>query len=613
MEASVESPLALLEADPLFAGASRAALSALLGAAEPARWEDGATIFRCGEPADALVLLADGRVRLATPGRRAVEVAAPGRFGEEAAGLGMRSCDALADGPVRGFLLPRAALAEFGARRPSFAIDATAALAAHAGGEPIVPPRRRAPRAEAPASLADVAGWAAVLLVPPVVHGIARSAGASAEAGLFGAILAAVVLLWALALVDEFVPPLVATVAVLFAGLAPANVALGGFSSPSLLTLLGVFALSAVIAASGLSRRLMLRLLSVLPDRPAWQEAALLAGGALLSPVMPSANARFSLLLPLQREVGDGLRLPPGGAGRTALLAAAFDGAMLFSPVLATSKSSNLAAIELLPAQVRDEFRGAWWLVGAAVAAVGLVVFHRFSMRRTFPTEARAPLPRERIEEQLRVLGPVSTAERFALAGFGFFLVGTLTQPWHHVPSPWLAGVVLVALMLTGTFGKREFRESLDWPMVFFLLGVDGMTRTMSHLGLDAAFARAVGDVFGVVGGRIGPFVLAALATTLFVRLALPTTAGMLVAVVVLLPVARAQGIHPWICIFLAALFSDLWFFRHQNSVWLQARSGGWSDAADERLFLAHVRRMNLARVAVAFLSIPWWRWLGLL
>jgi len=613
MDGFLDSPLELLGADPLFSGASAPGLARLLGAADPAHWEDGEAIYRRGEAADALVLVASGTVRLASPGAASVAIAGPGRCGEEAAGLGVRVCDAIAEGPVRGFLLPRAALADFAAEIPRFAVDATAGLAAHLGGAPIVVARRAAPRSESPLSIGETAGWAAVLVVPPLVHALARWAGISVEGGLFCAILAAVALLWALALVDEFVPPLVATVAILFVGLAPANVALAGFSSPSLLTLLGVFALSAVIAASGLSRRLMLRLLSVLPDRPAWQEAALLFGGALLSPVTPSANARFSLLLPLQRDVADGLRLPWGGTSRTALFTAAFDGALLFSPLLATAKSSNLAAIEFLPPQVRDEFRGAWWLVGAAVAAVGLLLFQFLSMRRSFPTQERAPLPRARIEQQLRLLGPWSVAERSAFAGFVFFLAGTFTQSWHHVPSPWLAGVLLAALLLAGQFGKREFRESLDWPMVFFLLGMDGLTRTMRHLGLDAAFAQAAGGVFGFVGGRIGPFILAALATTLLVRLFLPITAGTLVASIILLPVARAQGIHPWICIFLAGLFSDLWFFRHQNSVWMQARSGSWSDAVDERSFVAHARRMNLARVAVAFLSIPWWRWLGLL
>ena len=88
----------------------------------------------------------------------------------------------------------------------------------------------------------------------------------------------------------------------------------------------------------------------------------------------------------------------------------------------------------------------------------------------------------------------------------------------------------------------------------------------------------------------------------------------MLTAVVILLPVAAAQGIHPWICVFCAAMFSDISFFRHQgtNGI-MQIRAAGLFEETDERSFLRYNMVMNAARVAVVFASIPWWGWLGLL
>ena len=81
-----------------------------------------------------------------------------------------------------------------------------------------------------------------------------------------------------------------------------------------------------------------------------------------------------------------------------------------------------------------------------------------------------------------------------------------------------------------------------------------------------------------------------------------------------LLPVAAAQGIHPWICVFCAAVFSDISFFRHQGTNGLiQIRSDGLLTQADERGFTRYNMLMNAARVLVVFASIPWWKWLGLL
>jgi di/tricarboxylate transporter len=184
----------------------------------------------------------------------------------------------------------------------------------------------------------------------------------------------------------------------------------------------------------------------------------------------------------------------------------------------------------------------------------------------------------------------------------------------HHVPPPYLAGCVLLALLLSGTLVRKDFQRELDWPMIFFLLGIDSLMRIMNHLGLAQSLARAVGHGFDFIDGRVAMFILVALGVTLTVRLVLPVTAGMLTSAVILLPVAASQGVHPWICVFCAAIFSDIAFFRHQgtNGI-IQIRAAGLFDEADEGAFLRYNMLMNVARVGVVFASIPWWGWLGLL
>lgn len=472
--------------------------------------------------------------------------------------------------------------------------------------------RRDTSAADAPAR--EIIGWATVLVTPPVIYVAMLAAGFSVQSAIFAALLTATVLFWVFGLVDEFVPALVAVVAALIIGLAPPDVALAGFASPSLLLLLGVYALSAVISSSGLSYRLMTRLLLRLPDRPLWHQVALLGSGYALSPLMPSTNARLSLLTPVYQDMAAGLRLPPKGPGITALLAATFGGAILFSPMMATSKSSNIAALNLLPAQVQAEFSGLFWLVAAAVAAVGVTVIHLVVLPRLFRTGAESPLPRAQMQKTLREMGPLKPQEWIAAGGFLFFLLGSATVGWHHVRPAYLAGCVLLGLLLTGTLLRKDFQRQLDWPMIFFLLGIDSLMRIMDHLGLATALARAVDHRFDFVGGSIAVFIAVALAVTLAVRLVLPVTAGMLTAAVVLLPVAAAQGIHPWICVFCTAVFSDISFFRHQgtNGI-IQIRAAGLFEQADERGFLRYNMLMNAARVAVVYASIPWWHWLGLL
>lgn len=463
-------------------------------------------------------------------------------------------------------------------------------------------------------SAVTVAGWAALFVLPPAVYLLALASRLSTQSSIFAALLSATVLMWMFSLVDEFVPPLVAIVAALIIGLAPPTVALAGFSSPSMLLLLGVFALSAVISFSGLSYRLILRLLLRLPDRPFWHQAALLISGYLLSPLMPSANARLSLLTPVYKDMVAGLQLPRRGPAVTALLASMFGGAVLFGPMMVTSKSSNIAAITFLPTQLQAEFGGLFWLVAATVAAATITAAHLIVVRVRFPTNSQATMSRGDVRQRLADMGPASPSEWVAAGSFTFFLLGIATVPWHHVKPPYLAGCVLLALLVTGTLGKRDFQRRVDWPMIFFLLGIDSLMRVMDHLGLAQALARVMRRWFDFIDGDVGLLLLATLIVTATLRLVLPVSAGMLTSVAILLPIATAQGINPWVIVFGAAVFSDMSFLPHQgtNGI-LQMRSAGLLDDVDQRGFQQYNLLINAARVAAVYASIPWWTFLGLL
>jgi di/tricarboxylate transporter len=282
--------------------------------------------------------------------------------------------------------------------------------------------------------------------------------------------------------------------------------------------------------------------------------------------------------------------------------------------MMATSKSSNIAGLSLLPPQVQAEFSGLFWLTAAAVAAVGMTVLHLFTVPRLFPTGDEAPLPREQMQRRLAELGPLKPQEWIAAGSFLFFLVGSATVSWHHVKPPYLAGCVLLALLLTGALLRKGFQREVDWPMIVFLLGIDSLMRIMNHLGLAQALSLAVNHGFDFIDGHVSLFILVALGVTLTMRLALPVTAGMLTSAVILLPVAASQGIHPWICVFCTAMFSDISFFAHQgtNGI-IQLRTTGLLAEADERGFLRYNMLMNAGRVLMVIASIPWWKWLGLL
>ncbi|MGB6053691.1 MAG: SLC13 family permease [Burkholderiaceae bacterium] len=454
-------------------------------------------------------------------------------------------------------------------------------------------------------------GWLATLTLPLAAYQAALYGGLPQHSAIYLGLFAMTALMWLFALVDEYIPPLIAIVAMLFIELVPPRIALSGFYSRAFLLLLGVYALSAVLVSSGLAYRAMLWTLLKMPDRPFWHRAVLTAFGFVLSIVMPSSNARLALLLPLYREMDVSLGARSHSREASALMIAAFTGATLFSPLLLTAKSANLAAFTMLPAQVRTEFQGSYWLVAAAVAAAGLIGAHLLAMRLLFKPQSSRPLPRERIAGQLAILGPLGRAEWVAAAAFLVFLAGAALPQWHQSQTAWLAALVLVALLALGALDKKGF-QALDWPIIFFLLSLDGFTEALNYLGLREVLVGAIGSSLDWIDGQLGWFVLLALVVTLLLRLVMPITAGMVMAATLLLPLGTAQGIHPWIVVFLTSLFSDIWFLPHQNSAYGQALAAGLRQRCDEALFMQYSWGLNGLRVLLAYASIPYWQWLGL-
>lgn len=599
--------------EPLLAGLPGRAHARLLGAARVVQVAAGQSVVTSGAPATDLWLVLQGSLVLWSFGDAVRGLALS--VGEEAlAGQALycRSAVALTDSCL--LVLPRRALQELLGDTPDLARKAQDALLCSVGGVtlPVVPVKPRSGPAATPPR--EVWGWACTLLWPALLLAAGLWQGWAIQNTLFLAILAATVSMWMFSIVDEFVPPLFAMTAMLLVDLAPAKVVLSGFASSGLILFVGVYVLGGVLVASGLSYRFILWMRLHLPDTPFWHGFALLASGYALSPIMPSGNARLSLLAPLYRDFCNTDGVQPGGLDHTRLAAATLAGSMNMSPMFLTSKSANLIVFAMLPAQLQEEFQGFFWFLAAIVCALVVTVGHFVLDRVFFGPGQVLPASKAQVRQQLQLLGPMERDELFVLGALGVFLLGATGVSWHHISLPWVAGFVLVALLFYGLVSKKSFQNYVDWPMVFFLLSLQGLTGTMEYLHLVEQVTPWMDSLAALLQQDVVRLVWLELVVVLIIRLALPITAGMVVSAILFMPLAEATGINPWLIGFLAAMFSDLWFFPYQSSAYSQLRSvSGVSTLFNEPLFL----KFNLAscalRVVAVWVSIPYWDALDLI
>jgi DASS family divalent anion:Na+ symporter len=599
--------VARLRAQALFAGLPGRTLARLLGAVQWRCVPAGQAVTQAGSPAAELLLVWQGCVQQDMPhgrGRLAVDL-----LGEEIlAGQSDYVLGAQAIETSYLLVLPRRAVQEMLAEVPGLGPAARNTLLARVSGATIPQPAAR-PVEPAPQSpRRDVWGWGCTLFLPLLLLAWGLCRGWALPNTLFLSILTATVCMWMFSLVDEFVPPLFAMAAMLLVGLAPSQVVLSGFASSGLILFVGVYVLGGVLVASGLSYRLILWMRLLLPDTPFWHGFALVASGYVLSPIMPSGNARMALVLPLYRDFCSAGAVQPGSVAHTRLAAATYAGSMNMSPMFLTSKSSNLIVFAMLPAQLQDEFQGLFWFVAALVCAAVITLGHFVLDRLFFGAGTAVPASKDQVRQQMALLGPMGAEERFTLMALALLLLGAVGVSWHHIPLPWVGGFILVALLLYGLVSKKNFQNYVDWPMVFFLLSLQGLTGVMDYLHLVDQVKPWVEGLASLLQQDVSRLIFLELLVVLVIRLALPITAGMVVSAILLMPLAAATGINPWLIGFLAALFSDLWFFPYQSSSYSQLRTAdGKGRMFNEPLFL----RFNLASCALRVLavaaSIPYW------
>ena len=340
--------------------------------------------------------------------------------------------------------------------------------------------------------------------------------------------------------------------------------------------------------------------------------ATLLLSGLALTPLIPSATGRASLVLPLSRALAEALRIPDRSGASAVLGLAAWTGAGPLMFVALSGSGTCLLAWGLLPEASRVRFGWIQWLVaalplGVFLAAGALALL--FVLLR--PAAVAAP-PQERIGLQAALLGPPSTREKVVALILGLTVAGWIVAPWLHLDLASVALLGLLAAAAAGSFDGAAL-QALDWSMLLFFGAVLGLGRLAAALGLDAQAGALIQRVLGE--SRPGPLgmVLGVALVSFVVRLVLEQDLTVLLVSLTLIPVATAAGVEPWAVTIALLATSVVWFLPFQTSAYMVARS-----ASEDRLFShEQARRFALAYAGLTLLglalAVPYWRLLGLL
>lgn len=603
-----------LQQNPLFSNCQPREVARLLPSITMMELKTGDCLFRSGMPADALYLVKEGQIKLVYDNNTVDEVNS-GFLGEEiTAGADYYVADAVAVTPAVVLKLPRRALDGL-LGNPEVQSGLRSSFFNHFLHKTAAQPQTGSLSYPTGATgSGNIIGWLAAFMAPAAIMFSGSGLGLDLNGRLFLSVFTVAIVMWIFRLAaSDFIPCILALLSTLFLGLAPTGVALSGFASGSFFMALSVFGLGAVLASSGISYRVILIILKHLPQSPAWSPLAIFLMGLLLTPVVPTPNGRVSIVTPLLIDMADSIGYRPGSKGANRLSAAAHTGITFFSTSFLSGSPFNFLIFGLLPLQVREQFTWEYWAVAAAVTTAVMLVFYLLIISLIYRRGEPPRWSREQVKAQLSVLGPLTMQECVALAGIVLFVLGIVTSSMHKADTPWVGLAVLYLFLALGLFPGDQFQKSINWPFLLYLGGLIGLVNTMSYVGLDQWIGSHLSWMAAYMNVNLPLFILMLCLSVPLVQVVIPYGTTVAIFATVFMPMAQVSGVSPWLIGFIIIFMADGWFFPYQSSTYLFFRElANKNGLFQERQILNFNALTVVVRLAAVFISLPYWKLLGL-
>jgi len=216
------------------------------------------------------------------------------------------------------------------------------------------------------------------------------------------------------------------------------------------------------------------------------------------------------------------------------------------------------------------------------------------------------------IDEKLKEMGPMTTAEKKALAFFALAVVLWITEPFHGIDTAWVAILVGILLFLpgVGVLGEKAIKN-ISWDTILLLgiaLGIDGI---MKAVRLDTWLTKSLLSPILDPLISIGPIGLA-LGITLFVFVVHFLIASAAATTAILSPLlvqyAHLKGVSVTLAAMVAARSAmNVFIFPYQTTMFIILWGTGYMNM---KQCLRGFGIMAVWQLIWICLMAPYWDWI---
>jgi anion transporter len=377
--------------------------------------------------------------------------------------------------------------------------------------------------------------------------------------------------------------------------------------------LLAVLGISAGISRTGLLYRVALHMLKLFPPTYTGQSTALAVGGLVLAPFLPGVAGRQAMASRLSLELGEAMGFKPNSKGTAGISLACFLGFSCIYYISLTGGSVTLLIWSVLPEATRAGLSwGGWFL---AALPVSLVVFGMtlYAIFRMYKPAEEARVSRQLVNDQLRVLGPMSRDEWTTVWVVLAIVVAFITQPLHNIDPTWVALPGFLLLGAAGIIDKDVLRKGIDWQFLLLTGGLLGIATLSGQSGFVQLLSGVLVPIVQPFSASPWLFLTTVAIVTAAVHFAVPFQPAILLTALAFAPVAAKLGYNPFVVGLVILVMASHFVIPHSNPMYMAAYGGS------ERRAFTHQQSRKIAWIhaAVTLLavwgSIPIWKLLGLI
>ncbi len=393
----------------------------------------------------------------------------------------------------------------------------------------------------------------------------------------------------------------------------PFKTAFASFSESTWWLLFGALGMGCAVSKSGLLKRLSLVMMRIFPATFSGQALALICGGTVMAPLIPSITVKAAIMAPISMGVSDAMGYGRKSRGTAGLFAAMYLGFILTGPTFISASLAGYAIRGLLPAAIQAQFSWTYWLVAGIVWSVTTLIGMYFALLFLYKPKGESAITTAEIAAQLSALGPMSREERTTAVVLVAALLFWMTEPLHGIHATLVALSGFVILLACRIFDRQDFRSGMGWDNLIFLGGIINLGNVLPAVKVDQWIVQVCSPLLNPVMSNIYLAIIVLCILIFAIRFVLVSfMATIVIFTVVLVPFALNAGINPWVTGFLIFVSTNVWIAFYQNSNFLTAYYAVDGMMVTHRQMIPFSVAYCIVAIAAALLSVPYWQYLGL-